>query len=244
MKANMKLKANMEDVTKTHFEANSFAACLMTWMQQNIPIHASALSSAEVDAELHRISDNNEGMALFQVNEAKDWWDKEARRTVLVNHDEIVNFDMFADLGRWWELCYAQCYRKEASQVSVAMVQDPCRLLPPQVVAHVYLPKQGWGADCTQPLMNKVQEKLVSAELFAFLEVTDGAYNSLRNEYEGKPLHVMHMYEQVKQRVAAWYRSTCLKNNLTVIADLVGLTLHTFFHERGVKLYLVFRKCM
>jgi hypothetical protein len=63
-----KLKANMEEVAKTHFEANSFAARLMLWL--HLPIHTSVLSSEEVNAELAILSSKDGCSPLFQVQEA------------------------------------------------------------------------------------------------------------------------------------------------------------------------------
>jgi len=204
-------------------EGTCYIAVLQEWMRDEMTVSGDKTCSQQVRSAMQHLSRNAGKMPCFDVHKASARWDEEALKQRIPGQNSQVDTSTFKDLPAWFARCYVQCIRVEGKQACVVMVQDLKKLLPATPVAHVYLPKLGWGAADEHQILETVAEHLYEKGITTLVEITDGAFNTTRNQHNERPMHVMHKYKMVEERVAAWTRHVCVSHIQNVVRTLVGI---------------------
>ena len=216
-------QAKIQRIQSVVDEGTVYIAALQEWMRCEMSVSGDNTPTAQIYTALKNMSQNAGNIPLFDADKATSRWVEEATKVRVSGRCSQVEASSFSDLPAWFARCYVQCIRVDAEQACVVMVQDLKKLLPATPVAHVYLPKKGWGAEDEHRILESVAHHLHEKGITTVIEITDGAFNTTRNEYGGKPLHVMHKYKMVDQRVAAWTRDTCVSEIQTILLKVVSL---------------------
>ena len=235
-----KHQGRIETLAKILSRGRQFMQDLSDVLQEDLSVAQDRTPLSLVEARFKALSVYEDAAQhakpLFDVQKVMQRWRADVTRSAShAGAQNAVDMQMFENLPAWFCDCYSACMRVDAEQAISVIVQDVQRLLPPLYVSVVYVPKLGWNCDRQNDMNKKVMRRLHQLGITVKIEVSDGAFDAMRQGDPDKPMHLVALYDQALARAQALSREKCVQIVKTTLQREIKIHLHDHEIEQEIQ---------